>query len=41
MEVPNSLMRKEELSGRADFGGIKFSSSPFASKMWASANQLH
>jgi len=38
--VPESLMRKEKLRGRADFGGMKFSSSPFTSKMSASTNQL-
>ena len=42
MAVPKSdKERKEKLRGRADFGRIKFSSSPFGSKMLASTNQLH
>jgi len=38
MEVPKSLMIKK-YRGRANFGRIKFSSSPFASKMSLSTNQ--
>ena len=40
MEVPKSLIKKK-LRGLANFERIKFSSSPFASKMSVCTNQLH
>ena len=41
MVVSKSLMREKKEIVRADFGKFKFSSSPLASKMSASTNQLH